>query len=183
MGAKKLRLKKYFRQKGFTLIELVLAIGISMIIFSVLSSIFGLVAKTITISSSGNEFLNSSYFSSNYIYREVASADYIIKNENKNSLGFALVNVFNAKKGKKYRYVYYVFSDSSIKRKALVRNSIFEGNLITGKTGTNIIAKNIRSVDSTVNDEIIKLNIEHELNGISKKYEIEIINRTFGEIK
>lgn len=175
----KLSLNKFYRKRGFTLIELIIVLGISLIVFSVLGSILNITLKTLNVSKSTDSMFNDAYFSLNYIADEVYSADYIIPNKNKGSLGFAILNAMN-NRDEKYRYIYYSLDGMALERKAInLKYRLKNEEVLSGKFGTNILLNNVKNLECLVNDESIDLEMNLLENGLEKNIRKIIAIRTF----
>src|SRR5699024_3279413 len=99
-------LKRSLKIKAFTLIELVVSIGISLLILSLLFSIFNVSVDSLNYSNRKIDSLNKVYLASEYVRDDIESADFIIKNTNRNSLGFCLITNLNSEKR---RATFYTF--------------------------------------------------------------------------
>ena len=76
-------LKRSLKIKAFTLIELVVSIGISLLILSLLFSIFNVSVDSLNYSNRKIDSLNKVYLASEYVRDDIESADFIIKNTNR----------------------------------------------------------------------------------------------------
>ncbi|WP_164845548.1 PilW family protein [Anaerosphaera multitolerans] len=173
----RLYLKKFYRLRGFTLIELIIVLGISVLIFPLLYSLLGMSLKTLNTSNRNDLIFNDTYFTFNYIADEINSADYIVEDCKRNSLGFAIVNCKNEKG---YRYVYYVFDGKRIARKAVNIDRKFDINVDSvGTFGTNTLINNVKNVSCTIKENLIKLNIVVFSGNYEREFEKIIAIRTF----
>ena len=177
-------MKSYFHKKikGFTLIELIVAMGISLIILTVITSILGLSGSVLKGNIGRNKLENNGRYAIDYIEKEVRRSiniypidDYDI-NARENNLGFLLqVDPYNEEN--KYQYIYY-----SLDRKTLMRHSIgssepIEKGLKDINVGNNSIASNINSISKSyynASEKFIHLNFECSIENINKNYESSI---------
>lgn len=179
-------MKKFLRIKGFTLIELIIGIGISTILVTMLFSVFKISLSTTAKLSKLDEFENRYQFASQLIRDEVASADFIYKDDEYDSLGFILLIVDEERKDTntenfKYRYIKYKKDEKNLYRVALNTNTKIQKWNYGGTK--NLIAKNLKSINHLVSKEKIVLNFEFELDNSIRKKELILANRTFGELK
>lgn len=111
----------YKRNKGFTLLELILAIGLSSIVALSLLSILNYSKNTSIIGNEIDELMLNGRYAMEYIKKEIKAADkilpankiYVLRTSYKNNLGFAIMN----KEGQSYRYTsYYWRNDGKLFR-------------------------------------------------------------------
>ncbi|MBP2025002.1 hypothetical protein [Peptoniphilus stercorisuis] len=150
-------LKRSLKIKAFTLIELVVSIGISILILSLLLSIFNISVDSLNYSNNKIDSLNKMYLASEYIRDDIESADFIIKNTNRNSLGFSLITNLNSEKR---RATFYTFENKNLFRKSQNSNKDYlKDSKIIGQTGNNILIDEIKEVKCILKEEIIEIEI------------------------
>lgn len=150
-------LKRSLKIKAFTLIELVVSIGISLLILSLLFSIFNVSVDSLNYSNRKIDSLNKVYLASEYVRDDIESADFIIKNTNRNSLGFCLITNLNSEKR---RATFYTFENENLFRKSQNSNKDYlNDNKIIGQTGNNILIDDVKEVKCILKEEIIEIEI------------------------
>lgn len=118
----------YLKNKGFTLIELILAVGISSMIILSLYSILDLSFKSYSTAQEKDELLLNARYGVEYIKNEIKNADLIISNEkiiNLNSkfpsnIGFVILTIeeetINGLISYRYNFVTYFTENGILKR-------------------------------------------------------------------
>ncbi|MGO3751483.1 MAG: PilW family protein [Peptoniphilaceae bacterium] len=175
-------MKRSYKLKGFTLIELIVSIAISFIILSILTSSLYFISKSAVKINEKDTFQEKSYFAINYIYDEVSSADYIIKKDNK-AYKFVIVNCDLDGKKENYNYIYYYLNKDRLNRYAINSEIKNKYGDIKGRWGVNKIADNVKKYNVNFHGNKIEINIKLEKNGVEEDYTYIIANRTFGEFK
>lgn len=175
----------YFQKKtkGFTLIELIVAMGISFIILSVIAFVIGMTGKTMDSNIVRRKLNNSGNYAVDYIEKEVRrsinifSIDEFHIKPKENNLGFLLqVKPYQVNKNK-YQYIYYYLEGRTLKRYSIgLQNSIDEG-MDNKNIGTNGIAEKIASISKSYfnrDEKFIHLNFLCEDKGLEKEFESSI---------
>ncbi|QQK08623.1 PilW family protein [Miniphocaeibacter halophilus] len=178
-------MKSFYRkkQKGFTLIELIVALGISSILIIVISYIMATSGKIMESNISRNKLNNNGGYAIDYIEKEIRRSiniynidDFIAKPKD-NNLGFLLEVVPYQAEKNPYQYIYYYLDKGNLIRYSIgIENPIEEG-IKSSNIGTNKIAENIVSIKKTyfnINEKFIHLNFQCENNGVKKEYESSI---------
>ncbi len=176
-------MKKSYKRKAFTLIELVFSLALIFIVISLLLKSMSASLKTSEVIKKKDDLFSQSYFACNYMYNEISSTDYIISNGNKNSLGFTLIKLEGKdKNGKnsKYNYTYYSHSGKNIRRHSINTDKKIKNNIINMKMGVNNLISGVESVDSSYSKNLITIKINFDDN--TSKI-LKIANRTFEEFK
>lgn len=184
MKKKKYHMKFCFRRKikGFTLLELIVSVSISLIIFTVITSIIGLTGKTLENSIIRNTINNNGEYALDYIEKETRRSinifpidKYNIKAHKKN-LGFLLeIKPYQDKNN--YQYIYYYLDNRTLMRCSIGLENPIEEGIKKINTGNNNIAENIKDISKSYyseEDKIIHLNIQCENNEIEKNYKSSI---------
>lgn len=117
-----------FKDKGFTLIELILALGISSIVIITLFTILNFSARACDLGEQKDDLILNSRYAIEFIKGEVREADKIISptqiiglnNKYPNNLGFV---VMIREEGDKFRYITYYVKDSKLLRIACTRET------------------------------------------------------------
>lgn len=108
------------KNKGFTLIELILVLAIASIIFLPLYSILNLTSKTCALGEEKDELLLNARYGIEYVKNEIKSADIVVsadkiknlKAKYPGNIGFLLVFI----DGKSYKYVSYYSENGKLVR-------------------------------------------------------------------
>lgn len=130
-----MNLKRLYK-KGFTLIELVVAIAISLVLFSILGNIlYQSVNNTKIISNQENE-TNGLYYFENFVRDDLTSSIKVKKN---NLHGF----VFTMQEEGKEKTFYYDLSNNKILR----------------KDGNNVLLSNVKKYNVKYNNSCITMDI------------------------
>lgn len=164
-------LKRLLKIRAFTLIELVISVGISLIILSLLGSIFNISVNSLNYSEKKMDSLNKVYLASEYMRDDIESSDYIIKNTNINSLGFCLITNLNSEKR---RATFYTFEDNKLFRKSQNSSkSYLDEYKIIGKTGNNVLIEDVKKIKCNLKEELIEVEIMlDEENSVSRVFAI-----------
>lgn len=176
-------MKKFYKRKAFTLIELIFSLAIIFVVISLLLKSMSTSLKTSEIIKKKDDLFSQSYFACNYMYNEISSADYIISNGNANSLGFTLIKLEGKNKdGKnsKYNYTYYSYNGKNLRRHSINTDRKIKNNVINMKMGVNNLISGVESVDSNYSKDLITIKINFD-DKTSKT--LKIANRTFEEFK
>lgn len=176
-------MKKFYKRKAFTLIELIFSLAIIFVVISLLLKSMSASLKTSEIIKKKDDLFSQSYFACNYMYNEISSADYIISNGNANSLGFTLIKLEGKNKdGKnsKYNYTYYSYNGKNLRRHSINTDRKIKNNVINMKMGVNNLISGVESVDSNYSKDLITIKINFD-DKTSKT--LKIANRTFEEFK
>lgn len=176
-------MKKFYKRKAFTLIELIFSLAIIFVVISLLLKSMSASLKTSEIIKKKDDLFSQSYFACNYMYNEISSADYIISNGNENSLGFTLIKLEGKNKdGKnsKYNYTYYSYNGKNLRRHSINTDRKIKNNVINMKMGVNNLISGVESVDSNYSKDLITIKINFD-DKTSKT--LRIANRTFEEFK
>ncbi|MDO5040753.1 MAG: prepilin-type N-terminal cleavage/methylation domain-containing protein [Peptoniphilus sp.] len=179
----RLKSKRYCTAKGFTLIELVVSIALAAVVFSALASVLGFSLSLFGKVSAHDGLFQEAYFTENFLYEEIASADYIVPNGNPRSLGFTLIKVTGAEQGQKitYRYTYYSLEDKTLKRHSINTEKKLQAEYIGQKMGVNNIITGVEGITCDLEDEKITLDILYDRKGAKHSSKIIVANRTFEE--
>ncbi len=180
----KLKLKKYCKTKGFTLIELVLSIALTAVVFSAVTSVLNFSLTMSGRINARDSLFQESYFTENFLYEEISSADYIVSNNNPRSLGFTLIKLIGVNDGEQntgYRYTYYSLKDKTLKRHSInTKNKVQKG--YAGKEmGVNNIISGVENISCNLTDEKVTIEIFYDREGIKHSSKIIVANRTFEE--
>lgn len=163
-----------FRNKGFTLIELILGMNLIFILLITIFSLFNFSSKSLAIyEKKDNIFLNGQY-GLDYIKSEVLTSDKIISvskfpNLNErypNNIGFVIMKEEN----KQFRYITYYIGDNKLVRLSCVGDSIKYPNG-SSFSGFNQICTDILSFhDSNIDakNKMLNLDIKMGINGDAK---------------
>lgn len=158
------------RTKGFTLLEIILVISVSLIL---LTSLFSLLSYTRNIATFGeleDEILLNGSFGLEFIKEEISSSERIIspdkiKNMNKtyeNHIGFVIMNHEVINKTDNYTFItYYLNSKNEIVRIAINKGTKTYPSIEQLK-GYNVICSYVLSIDKTNIDfenKILNLNL------------------------
>ncbi|MCF6465630.1 PilW family protein [Clostridium sp. Cult2] len=159
------------KNKGFTLVELILSFAISSIIVLTLFSILNFTIKSCKLGEFEDEVLLNGRYVIEYIKREIKGADKVIalnkfdglEERYENNLGFVIMK-YDSGGTYKYNYSTYFYKNNRIYRDAfntnidkLPKGSAFSGN--------NEIAEYIISIDGSnanFNTKLINLSITLE---------------------
>ncbi|MBL7574933.1 prepilin-type N-terminal cleavage/methylation domain-containing protein [Peptoniphilus asaccharolyticus DSM 20463] len=151
---------KNLSKKGFTLIELVMVVGISLILFSLLGNTVGHFVSATQKNSVDEEIANELYFFENYIRDEIESAQKIVADE---QYGFKIVNRKRVEnKGNEY-----------------VQDTVYfdlEKNEIRRNRGSNALISRVEKFDIKCTEDYVLINVKM-LNGKSKEILVAIRNR------
>lgn len=169
-------MRKYLVKKGFTLIELVISIFISILIFSLLGSIFNISLKSLKSSNKKTENINNTYLAFELIKNEIENADYIIKNKNKNSLGFLIVSEMTKEKNK---CTFYTLEDNKVFRNTQNSNKNYiDSEIVQGKFGKNALIENVENIEISLEKGLIKINILLNQKSFNQSFERKFAVRT-----
>lgn len=172
-----------FKNKGFTLIELILALGISSIVIIPLFTILGFSARACNLGEQKDDLILNSRYAIEFIKGEVKVADKIISsnkitgldNKYPSNLGFVIMI---REAGNKNRYITYYVKDSKLLRIACTRGTdIYPSEASFG--GHNTISEFVDNVDASqfdVENSIILLDFKfkHQDEGLRVKTDIYI---------
>lgn len=171
------------RIKGFTLIELIVALGIASILIIVISYIMATSGKIMDSNISRNKLNNNGDYAIDYIEKEIRRSiniyniDDFITKPKANNLGFLLEVVPYQSEKNSYQYIYYYVDSGKLIRYSIGIESPIEEGIKNPNIGTNKIAGSIVSTKKTyfnIKEKFIHLNFECENNGIKKGYESSI---------
>lgn len=137
-------------KKGFTLIELVLAIGISLILFSAISTMLSHMIKTTQNISSQEFYVNELYFFENFVRDEICSASKIEKNGTNTFILTIFENNSNGNVSKKNeeKQVYYYLNNGKIIRG------------VNNYNGGNTLISNVKNYQAVYENSYVKLFVE-----------------------
>lgn len=163
----------YLRNKGFTLIELILAMAISSLIVLPLLSLLNLSNNSCTLAEEKDELMLNANFAIDYVKFEIKSADRIISSDKikdldikyPTNIGF-VIRIDDSESA--YRYITYYTNKSKLVRIACERATEDYPKLIDF-SGFNEICEFTESIDdSRFNGEnsIISLDFYFNNNGI-----------------
>ncbi|MDY2987180.1 MAG: competence type IV pilus minor pilin ComGF [Peptoniphilus sp.] len=153
---------KSWSKKGFTLIELVMVVGISLILFSLLTTMVShlvMVTKKVSIE---EDIASELYFFENYIRDEILNAQKIKQD---GSTGFKIVNTERVNKEIVQKTIHFELKNKNIRR------------VTSGKEGNNPLISKVEVFDVKCTDDYIKIDMEM-ING--KKREILVAIRNKG---
>ncbi|WP_300408646.1 prepilin-type N-terminal cleavage/methylation domain-containing protein [Lagierella sp.] len=174
-------MKRFFhnkKTKGFTLLELILALGISLIVISVIGVLLGYSLKVLK-----NDFIyrkkeGSVAYASTYIEREIGRSLKIYSPEEfpydlkDNNLGFVL-EIWPYEDLTNHDYVYYYLSENKLRRALLRSHKPIEENGRLNLMGTNNISDGILDVSKTYfnrKERYINLNFTYEEESTKEEY-------------
>ncbi len=177
-------MKSYFHKKtkGFTLIEIIIAMGISLIILTVITSILGISGSVLKGNIGRNKLENNGRYAIDYIEKEVRrsiniySIDEYDIDVKDNNLGF-LIQIVPYNKENKYQYIYYSLDIKNLIRHSISSSGPIEKGLKNINIGNNSIASNIVNISKSYYnraEKFIHLNFQCEFENISKNYESSI---------
>ncbi|MFY9282526.1 MAG: prepilin-type N-terminal cleavage/methylation domain-containing protein [Miniphocaeibacter sp.] len=180
-----LAMKSFYhkKQKGFTLIELIVALGIASILIIVISYIMAVSGKIMDSSISRNKLDNNGRYAIDYIEKEIRRSlniykiDEFITNPKSNNLGFLLEVAPYKSEENPYQYIYYYLNNGKLIRYSIGMENPIEEGIKNTNIGTNNIAENIVSTKKTYfnsNEKFVHLNFQCEDKGIEKTYESSI---------
>lgn len=161
----------YPRNKGFTLIEIILAIGICSIIILPLLSILNFTINACAVGDEKDDLMLNGKHAIEYIKSEIKSADMIISSEKfkdlrsiySTNIGFVIM--IHESSGN-YRYITYHTKDNKIIRIACTRtNNKYPSQNYFG--GHNEICNLVDSIEDTIVDlkqDIIYLDFKFKTN-------------------
>lgn len=166
---KKYNSKYICGMRGYSLIELILAVSLSIIIMSILLSVLNITQKSLNITYKQNLTDTKIISAIEYIKDEIRSCHYYIE---KNGKYYFVVD-----EGNNYRYINFVKNGRDIKRKVsnqktLVKNKeiYFEGN--------NILLENCDDFNIEITDNLVRISIKFKNQSFdetlamrAKKYE------------
>lgn len=118
----------YLKEKGFTLIELIVSIAISSIILMVLFSAFNNSLNTYNVLSKYSKGYNECEFALNYIADEVGAASYIVSSVDNDEILIGIDRGENVKSSNRYQHISYRKKFDSIYRYSVTsaKNLILE---------------------------------------------------------
>ncbi|CDZ74439.1 Hypothetical protein ING2D1G_0245 [Peptoniphilus sp. ING2-D1G] len=180
----KLKSKKYYRTKGFTLIELVFSIALVAVVFSTLTSVLNFSFKMSGAVNTKDEIFQESYFTENFLYDEISSADYIVQNTKPGTLGFTIIKLTGVDDGEKntgYRYTYYSLKDNRLRRHSINTKNKLEDGYPLNRMGVNNIISGVENINCQFTKEKITIEIFYNRRGIKDSSSIIVANRTFEE--
>lgn len=152
MNKKKFSLESF---EGFTLVELIIALGIFSIIILILYNILSFSLKSGEKIEKENEYIQNGKYAIDYITKEIKSCDEIIsskKFENLNeqhpvNLGFVIKRKID---NNKYLYITYYHYYDRIRRCAVESKEEYPAGYLFA--GHNNVAENIYSIENTTAD-------------------------------
>lgn len=171
-----MNLKHSFKNKrAFTLLETVMALAILSMLLAVFYGIFQLSIRTYQSASQTEDLYYQGTHVLDYISSEIQSADFVYPMEETGisddgfHLGFLLCNKNKASSPTSYRYVYYVFSNHTLSRKACHSYIKDIKNLRASQFTKNVLSTDVKNIHHTAlyEDHII-LEIELEVDGKTK---------------
>lgn len=167
------------KTKGFTMLEVILAMAISLVILSVIAVLMGFSLNILKTDFEYNKKKSSISYAQSYIEKEI-SRSYKVYEESEfpqrlrsNNLGF-VIEILPYKDMEEYShdYVYYYLNNDKLQR--VLYSSYLpveeEGKLYY--QGTNTICENVESIDKTFFDRAsnyIELNFSFDESGINKE--------------
>lgn len=174
----------YPKSKGFTLIEIILAIAICAIIIVPLLSILDFTIDACTVGDEKDDLMLNGKHAIEYIKNEIKSADMIISTEKFKDLGsnyptnIGFVIMIHEASGN-YRYMTYHTKDKKIIRIACTRtnNKYPSHNYFSGH---NEICNLVDSIEDTIIDleqDMIYLNFKFKKNNSSLSLKSDIYIR------
>lgn len=171
-------LKLLLKKRGYSLIEMIVAIGSASIILLLLSNLLKISEASLNKNSDLN-FIDSGYtYGSEYIRNEISAANEIIPLKLKNSLGFLILNIDGTDRKKPYHYIYYRFKNHTVQRVAL-RSSVRKNpeSFAQYREGANILIGNVERVSSKFEDGIISIKIDLKRGSSTRTYICEVVVR------
>lgn len=145
----------YLENKGFTLVELILVLGIFSIIMLPMYSIMNLTTNAYTSLEENDELLLNARFAVEYIKKEIRSADIVVsadkiknlKAQDPTNIGFLLVFI----KGDKHQYITYHLKDREIVRLSTIvnENTYPKWDSFFKNSGYNKVCKLVYSINDT----------------------------------
>lgn len=166
------------KTKGFTMLEVILAMAISLVILSVIAVLMGFSLNILKTDFEYNKKKSSISYAQSYIEKEISrsfkvyEASEFPEGLRSNNLGFVIeILPYNDMDEYNHDYVYYYLNNDKLQR---VLYSSFDSIEEKGQIyyqGTNTICENIGSIEGTFFDKTlnyIQLNFSFEENGINK---------------
>ncbi len=169
-------LKLFSQRRGYSLIELIVAMGISMVVLLLLSNLLNVSTRSLSKSGELNSLELSYFYGINFIRTEVEGANEIIPIENSDYFGFAILNIDGTNRKLPYQYIAYRFKNNSIQRvsyRSKEKSDTF--NFLNG--GVNVVMDNVEKVDSSFKDGTIHLEIQLKRGNSSENYTSIISSR------
>ncbi len=142
------------KTKGFTLLELILALGISLIVISVIGVLLGFSLRALKDDFAYRKRESSVSYACTYIEREIGRSINIYTPEefpqslNENNLGFVL-EIWPYDDVSKHDYVYYYLYEDKLRRALFSSHKAVEEGGHLNLMGTNNISDNILNVSKT----------------------------------
>ena len=163
----KKNLLKTSKEKGFTLVELILSLAISSILALSFYFILDFTINTCKLWEENDEVMLNGQYAIEFIKGEIRQAEKIIsidcfegfKNEYKDNLGFVIMRYY-PKEIYKYNYSIYYLKDNKIYRIAESRKDDVLPK-ISAFSGHNLVAEKVISIDKTninFENKVIDLN-------------------------
>lgn len=172
------------KSKGFTLIEVILAMAISFVILSVIAVIMGFSLNILKSDFDYNRSEASVYYAQDYIEKEISRAYKVYEPHEfpvrlrSNNLGFVIeILQYGKNDDFDHDYVYYYLDNVKIKRILYSSYVPIEKKGDLYYQGTNTICDNVTSIASTYFDKennYILLNFSFEENGSQQNRELGV---------
>lgn len=154
----KLNLKCILKMRGFSLIELVLALALSSILILALSSMFYIGEKSLSISYKDRKYNEENSFILDYIKDEISKAKYYYPSNTDGSITIVVDATNNTRRGK-YEYIYYENWEGNIYRLTMRSNKLYKmKNTLISSDGKNTLGKNIK-LHTSIEKNLLKLEI------------------------
>lgn len=167
------------KSKGFTLIEIILAMAISLIILSVITVLLGFSLNILKTDFDYSKREASVSYAQSYIEKEVARSYKVYEaiefplNLRENNLGFVIeILPYNNSDGYNHDYVYYYLKKDKIQRAIYSSPTPVEQKGYLNYQGTNVICENVTSVEGSYFDKAsnyMELNFSFEESGLEKE--------------
>ena len=186
MKKKLIDLKLFCHQKykGFTILELIVSLGISSVVLIIIVLFIGISGKTVDSTVSRNKLNNSGRYAMTYIEKEIRRSINIYSIEELNlhkkgrPLNFVIeVFPYQEKNRTKYQYIYYYLEDNFLRRYSITSENSIEEGLKNIEIGVNTIAENINSISKSYynkDEKFVHLNFETKYKNNFKIYESSI---------
>ncbi len=154
----KLNFNASLKKGAFTLIELVISISITVLIFTVLLGLFNSTVISFKKSDEKLNSLNNSYLFFEFFRDDLEKGDSVVINKNKNSIGIGIINRYSKNSEYPYKYTYYSLEDGNIFRNTQKSKVEYrEKEFVNGKFGKNKVIENVENIELLKEDGYINL--------------------------
>lgn len=167
------------KSKGFTMLEVILAMAISLVILSVIAVLMGFSLNILKTDFEYNKKKSSISYAQSYIEKEISRSYNVYEPSEfptklrSNNLGFVIeILPYNDADEYSHDYVYYYLNNDKLQRVLYSSFVPIEEKGQIYYQGTNTICENIGSIEGTYFDKAsnyIQLNFSFEESGINKE--------------